>query len=97
MNKSKTLIYIDSLLLSYEIKQESIGSDIDIIDVIGITEVNNIIYLALEVEYNDYCYLTHVELVNMWAYPNDDDKQEIKEELLNNIFKDIAFQSSSIN
>lgn len=97
MNKSKTLIYIDSLLLSYEIKQESIGSDIDIIDVIGTTEVNNIIYLALEVEYNDYCYLTHVELVNMWAYPNDDDKQEIKEELLNNIFKDIAFQSSSIN
>lgn len=97
MNKSKTLIYIDSLLLSYEIKQESIGADIDIVDVIGTTEVNNIIYLALVVEYNDYCYLTHVELVNMWAYPNDDDKQEIKEELLNNIFKDITFQSSSIN
>lgn len=97
MNKSKTLIYIDSLLLSYEIKHESIGANIDIVDVIGTTEVNNIIYLALEVEYNDYCYLTHVELVNMWACPNDDDKQEIKDELLTNIFKDIALQSSNIN
>lgn len=97
MNKSKTLIYIDSLLLSYEIKQESIGANINIIDVIGITEVNNVIYLALEVEYNDYCYLTHVELINMWACPNDDDKQEIKEELLSNLFEDVTIQSSNIN
>lgn len=97
MNKSKTLIYIDSLLLSYEIKQESIGANIDIIDVIGITEVNNVIYLALEVEYNDYCYLTHVKLINMWACPNDDDKQEIKEELLSNLFEDVTIQSSNIN
>lgn len=97
MNKSKTLMYIDSLLLSYETKQENIGANVYIIDTIGIVEVNNIIYLALEVEYNKYCYLVHIELFNMWACPNDDDKQEIKEELSNNIFKDIAFQSSSIN
>lgn len=97
MNKSKTLMYIDNLLLAYENKQKSIDANINIVDVIGITEVNNVIYLALEIEYQDYCYLTHVELVNMWACPNDDDKQEIKEELLTNIFKDIAFQSSNIN
>lgn len=97
MDKSKTLKYIDSLLLSYETKQESMGANVSIIDTIGITEINNVIYLALETEHNNYCYLTHVEIVNMWACPNDDDKQEIKSELLNSIFKDIAFQSSSIN
>lgn len=95
--KSKTLQYIDSLLLSYETKQESIGANIDVVDVIGITEVNNIIYLALEIEYNNYCYLTHLKIFNMWACPNIDDKQEIKDELLTNIFSDIAFQSSNIN
>lgn len=97
MNKSKTLIYIDSLLLSYEIKQKSIDANINIVDVIGITEVNNVIYLALEIEYQDYCYLTHVELVNMWACPNETDKQDIKEILLSNLFEDVAMQSSYFN
>lgn len=97
MNKSKTLIYIDSLLLSYEIKHENIGANIDIVEVIGTTEVNNIIYLALEVEYNDYCYLTHVELGNMWACPNETDKKDIKESLLTEILEDVALQSSAIN
>lgn len=95
--KSKTLKFIDSLLLSCETKQENMDANVSIIDTIGIVEVNNVIYLALEVEYNEYCYLTHIELLNMWACPNDDDKQEIKDELLTNIFKDIAFQSSNIN
>ena len=95
--KSKTLKFIDSLLLSCETKQENMDANVSIIDTIGIVEVNNVIYLALEVEYNEYCYLTHIELLNMWACPNDEDKQEIKSELLNSIFKDIAFQSSSIN
>lgn len=97
MNKSKTLMYIDNLLLAYETKQKSIDANINIVDVIGITEVNNVIYLALEIEYQDYCYLTHVELVNMWACPNETDKQDIKEILLSNLFEDVAMQSSYFN
>src|SRR5699024_3023509 len=55
--------------------------DIKIVDVIGLTEEKSTIYGYIEVEYNDYCYLIHFEMLNKWAFIYKDEHIEILDSL----------------
>ncbi|WRW34204.1 hypothetical protein CF1_0115 [Staphylococcus phage CF1] len=90
MNKEKTKTFkiINDILLNHEIgnlKHESIK----IVEVVGLQEESGIIFGALECEYNNYCYLTHFEIGNRWAYPNNDDIKEIETALFSVIDEEI--------
>ena len=78
--KSKTYDIINQLLLEYETGVRK-NDDITIHEVIGLQEEKGVIFGALEVEYNDYCYLIHFEIGNRWAYPSAPDIKEIENDL----------------
>ena len=57
--------------------------DIEIVDVIGIVEEKGRIYVGLEVEYNEYCYLVNVNFMNVWDFVYKDEMIEIQDVLSN--------------
>lgn len=84
----KTIELVNEILFLSETGQEDLMAhingqweDIKMIDVMGITEEKNIIYSYLKVEYNDYYYLIHVELLNKWAFIYKDEYIEVLDEL----------------
>ena len=89
-NKNYTLNYVNEYLLDCETGQNEIFvnvkgemEDIEIIDVIGITEESERLYIGLEVEYNEYCYLINISFIDVWEYVYKDEMIEIQDVLSN--------------
>ena len=85
-----TLDYINEYLLNCETNREDMlinvkgqMENIEIIDVIGVTEEKGRIYVGLEVEFEDYCYLVNVNFMNVWDFVYKDEMIEIQDVLSN--------------
>ena len=85
-NKNYALNYTNEYLLNCETHQQDMlvnvrgyMEDIEIVDVIGITEEKGRIFVGLEVEYNDYCYLVNINFLNVWDFVYKDEMIEIQD------------------
>ena len=81
-----TLDYVNEYLLNCETNREDMlinvkgqMENIEIIDVIGVIEEKGRIYVGLEVEYEDYCYLINVNFMNVWDFVYKDEMIEIQD------------------
>lgn len=84
--------YINEYLLNCETKQDDLlinvkgyMEDIEIVDVIGIIEEKGRIFVGLEIEYDEYCYLININFINAWEYVYKDEMIEIQDVLSNMI------------
>ena len=59
------------------------NDSIEVVDVIGVIEEKGRIYVGLEVEYEDYCYLINVNFMNVWDFVYKDEMIEIQDVLSN--------------
>ena len=89
-NSDNAIYYINEHLLDCETNQDDMlvnvkgqMENIEIIDVIGVTEENGRIYIGLEVEYNEYCYLINISFIDVWGYVYKDEMIEIQDVLSN--------------
>ena len=89
-NTNYTLNYISQHLLDCETGMDEIfvnvrgfNENIEVIDIIGIIEEKGRIYIGLEVEYNEYCYLINVNFMNIWDFVYKDEMIEIQDVLSN--------------
>ena len=89
-NNNGVLEYVNEYLLNCETNQQDMlvnvkghMEDIEIVDVIGLVEEKGHIYVGLEVEYNDYCYLVNVNFMNVWDFVYKDEMIEIQDVLSN--------------
>lgn len=83
-----TLQYVNEYLLNCETNQDdmlvNVGSkmeNVEIIDVIGVTEEKGRIYAGLEIEYDEYCYLVNINFLNTWDFVYKDEMIEIQDVL----------------
>ena len=88
--KNYTLQYVNEYLLDCETGQQDMLVNvkgemevIDVVDVIGVTEEKGRIYIGLEVEYNEYCYLISISFIDVWEYVYKDEMIEIQDVLSN--------------
>ena len=88
--KNYTLNYVNEYLLNCETGQQDMLVNvkgemevIDVVDVIGVTEEKGRVYIGLEVEYKDYCYLVNVNFMNVWEHVYKDEMVEIQDVLSN--------------
>ena len=106
--KNYTLNYINEYLLNCETNQQDMlvnvrgqMEDIEIIDVIGLVEEKGRIYVGLEVEYDEYCYLVNVSLMNTWNFVYKDEMIEIQDVLSNlvsaQLKTDLGFQENILD
>src|SRR5699024_3933617 len=84
------LDYINEYLLNCEANREDMlinvkgqMENIEIIDVIGVIEEKGRIYVGLDIEFGDYCYLVNVNFMNVWEYVYKDEMIEIQDVLSN--------------
>ena len=91
-NTNYTINYLSQHLLDCETKQDEIfvnvrgfNDTVEVVDVIGIVEEKGRIYVGLEVEYNEYCYLINVNFINAWEHVYKDEIIEIQDVLSNMI------------
>ena len=89
-NTNYTLNYINQHLLDCEtgiddifVNVRGFNENIEVIDIIGIIEEKGRIYIGLEVEYNEYCYLINVNFMNIWDFVYKDEMIEIQDVLSN--------------
>ena len=89
-NNNNAINYVNEYLLNCETNQQDMlvnvrgqMEDVEIVDVIGVTEEKGRIYIGLEVEYNEYCYLVNVSFMNMWDFIYKDEMIEIQDVLSN--------------
>ena len=89
--------YINEYLLNCETKQQDMlvnvkgqMEDVEIIDVIGVTEEKGRIFVGLEVEYDEYCYLISVNFMNVWEHVYKDEMIEIQDVLTNLISEQLS-------
>ena len=89
-NNNNAINYVNEYLLNCETNQQDMlvnvrgqMEDVEIVDVIGVTEEKWRIYIGLEVEYNEYCYLVNVSFMNMWDFVYKDEMIEIQDVLSN--------------
>ena len=89
-NNNNAINYVNEYLLNCETNQQDMlvnvrgqMEDVEIVDVIGVTEEKGRIYIGLEVEYNEYCYLVNVSFMNMWDFVYKDEMIEIQDVLSN--------------
>ena len=85
-----TLNYLNQHLLDCETGQQEMlvnvkgqMENIEIVDVIGVTEEKGRVFVGLEVEYDEYCYLISVDFMNVWEYVYKDEMIEIQDVLSN--------------
>ena len=85
-----TLNYLNQHLLDCEtgiddifVNVRGFNENIEVVDVIGVTEEKGRIYVGLEVEYEDYCYLINVNFMNVWDFVYKDEMIEIQDVLSN--------------
>ena len=89
-NTNYTLNYINQHLLDCETGMNEIfvnvrgfNDSVEVVDIIGVTEEKGRIYIGLEVEYDEYCYLINVNFMNMWDFVYKDEMIEIQDVLSN--------------
>ena len=89
-NTNYTLNYINQHLLDCEtgiddifVNVRGFNENIEVIDIIGIIEEKGRIYIGLEVEYDEHCYLINVSFMNMWDFVYKDEMIEIQDVLSN--------------
>ena len=89
-NTNYTLNYINQHLLDCETGMDEIfvnvrgfNDSVEVVDVIGVTEEKGRIYIGLEVEYDEYCYLISVNFMNAWDFVYKDEMIEIQDVLSN--------------
>ena len=89
-NSNCTVDYINEYLLNCETSQQDMlvnvkgyMEDIEIIDVIGVVEEKGIIFVGLEVEYNEYCYFINISFIDVWGHVYKDEMIEIQDVLSN--------------
>ena len=89
-NNNNAINYVNEYLLNCETNQQDMlvnvrgqMEDVEIVDVIGVTEEKGRIYIGLEVEYNEYCYLVNVSFMNVWDFVYKDEMIEIQDVLSN--------------
>lgn len=82
--------YVNEYLLNCETHQDDMlvnvkghMEDVEIVDVIGIIEEKGRIYVGLEIEFEDYCYLVNINFMNVWEYVYKDEMVEIQDVLSN--------------
>ena len=87
-NTNYTLNYLNQHLLDCETGMDEIfvnvrgfNDSVEVVDVIGVIEEKGRIYVGLEVEYNEYCYLVNVNFMNVWEYVYKDEMVEIQDVL----------------
>ena len=85
-NNNNAINYVNEYLLNCETNQQDMlvnvrgqMEDVEIVDVIGVTEEKGRIYIGLEVEYNEYCYLVNVSFMNVWDFVYKDEMIEIQD------------------
>ena len=96
----KTANYLNEYLTEVETGQEEIythiqeiGERVDVVDVIGVQEEKGRIYMALEVEYNEYCYLIHISFMDVWEFlTNKDDVIEIQDKFINSLMEALKME-----
>ena len=91
-NTNYTLNYLNQHLLDCEtgiddifVNVRGFNENIEVIDIIGIIEEKGRIYIGLEVEYDEYCYLINVSFMNTWDFVYKDEMIEIQDVLANSI------------
>ena len=89
-NTNYTLNYLNTHLLDCETGMDEIfvnvrgfNDSVEVVDVIGVTEEKGRIYVGLEVEYDEYCYLINVSFMNVWDFVYKDEMIEIQDVLSN--------------
>ena len=89
-NNNNAINYVNEYLLNCETNQQDMlvnvrgqMEDVEIVDVIGVTEEKGCMYIGLEVEYNEYCYLVNISFMNMWDFIYKDEMIEIQDVLSN--------------
>ena len=85
-----TLNYINQHLLDCEtgideifVNVRGFNDSVEVVDVIGVTEEKGRVFVGLEVEYNEYCYLISVNFMNVWDFVYKDEMIEIQDVLSN--------------
>ena len=85
-----TLNYLNQHLLDCETGMDEISvnvrgfnDSVEVVDVIGVIEEKGRIYVGLEVEYEEYCYLVNVNFMNVWDFVYKDEMIEIQDVLSN--------------
>ena len=89
-NTNYTLNYLNKHLLDCEtgideifVNVRGFNDSVEVVDVIGVIEEKGRIYVGLEVEYNEYCYLVNVNFMNVWDFVYKDEMIEIQDVLSN--------------
>ena len=84
------LNYLNQHLLDCETGMDEIfvnvrgfNENIEVIDIIGIIEEKGRVFVGLEVEYDEYCYLINVNFMNVWDFVYKDEMIEIQDVLSN--------------
>lgn len=87
-NTNYTLSYLNQHLLDCEtgideifVNVRGFNDSVEVVDVIGVIEEKGRIYIGLEIEYEDYCYLVNVNFMNVWEYVYKDEMVEIQDVL----------------
>ena len=85
-----TLNYINQHLLDCEtgiddifVNVRGFNDSVEVVDVIGVIEEKGRIYVGLEIEYDEYCYLINVSFMNVWDFVYKDEMIEIQDVLSN--------------
>ena len=85
-----TLNYLSQHLLDCETGMDEIfvnvrgfNENIEVVDVIGVTEEKGRVFVGLEVEYNEHCYLININFINAWEHVYKDEMIEIQDVLSN--------------
>src|SRR5699024_3954322 len=89
-NTNYTLNYLNQHLLDCEtgideifVNVRGFNDSVEVVDVIGVIEEKGRIFVGLEVEYEDYCYLVNVNFMNVWGFVYKDEMIEIQDVLSN--------------
>ena len=85
-----TLNYLNQHLLDCEtgideifVNVRGFNDSVEVVDVIGVTEEKGRVFVGLEVEYDEYCYLISVNFMNVWDFVYKDEMIEIQDVLSN--------------
>ena len=89
-NTNYTLNYLNQHLLDCEtgiddifVNVRGFNENIEVVDVIGVVEEKGRIFVGLEVEYNDSCYLINISFIDVWDFVYKDEMIEIQDVLSN--------------
>ena len=89
-NTNYTLNYLNQHLLDCETGMDEIfvnvrgfNDSVEVVDVIGVIEEKGRVFVGLEVEYDEYCYLINVSFMNVWDFVYKDEMIEIQDVLSN--------------